>query len=148
MLGDHCLAELKKGDMIQLQRRGYYICDQPYSPVSRYTGKESPCVLIQIPDGHTKEMKTSGSKHKDLQALSEKEVSSAKSSSLSLWGSVVPIWDKECTLIFRFNDTKTSDKNPIKISEKTRWACSFYNHHTRKNWSLLKDIFQCLIKHK
>ena len=28
-------------------------------------------MLIQIPDGHQKEMKTSGSKHKDL---SEKEV--------------------------------------------------------------------------
>ena len=27
------LAKLKKGDMIQLQRRGYYICDSPYEPV-------------------------------------------------------------------------------------------------------------------
>ncbi|XP_072436857.1 bifunctional glutamate/proline--tRNA ligase isoform X1 [Chiloscyllium punctatum] len=64
MLGDPCLKELKKGDIIQLQRRGFFICDQPYEPVSPYSCKESPCVLIYIPDGHTKEMPTSGSKEK------------------------------------------------------------------------------------
>uniref|UniRef100_A0A673TKF3 glutamate--tRNA ligase n=2 Tax=Suricata suricatta TaxID=37032 RepID=A0A673TKF3_SURSU len=64
MLGDPCLKDLKKGDIIQLQRRGFFICDQPYEPVSPYSCKEAPCVLIYIPDGHTKEMPTSGSKEK------------------------------------------------------------------------------------
>jgi hypothetical protein len=32
---------------------------------SRHSCKASPCVLIKIPDGHTKEMPTSGSKHKE-----------------------------------------------------------------------------------
>ncbi|XP_051918384.1 bifunctional glutamate/proline--tRNA ligase isoform X5 [Hippocampus zosterae] len=65
MLGDPCLKSLKKGDIIQLQRRGFYICDQPYEPVSPNSCKESPCVLIYIPDGHVKEMPTAGSKDKD-----------------------------------------------------------------------------------
>ena len=62
MLGDPGLAELKKGDIIQLQRRGYYICDEPAGALSIHTGTQSPCVLINIPDGHQKEMPTTGSK--------------------------------------------------------------------------------------
>ena len=32
MVGDPAMASLKKGDIIQLQRRGYFICDQSYEP--------------------------------------------------------------------------------------------------------------------
>ncbi|XP_064621300.1 bifunctional glutamate/proline--tRNA ligase-like isoform X3 [Lineus longissimus] len=72
MVGDVELASLKKGDIIQLQRRGYYICDQPYEPISRYTGKASPCILFNIPDGKKEEMPTAGSKHKDAASAKEK----------------------------------------------------------------------------
>ncbi|XP_034427506.1 bifunctional glutamate/proline--tRNA ligase isoform X8 [Hippoglossus hippoglossus] len=72
MLGDPCLKNLKKGDIIQLQRRGFYICDQPYEPVSPNSCKESPCVLLYIPDGHTKEMPTAGSKDKGKSQTSSK----------------------------------------------------------------------------
>uniref|UniRef100_A0A3B3WE37 glutamate--tRNA ligase n=1 Tax=Poecilia mexicana TaxID=48701 RepID=A0A3B3WE37_9TELE len=77
MLGDPCLKSLKKGDIIQLQRRGFYICDQPYEPISPNSCKESPCVLFYIPDGHTKEMPTAGSKDKS------KSQASTPSSSVS-----------------------------------------------------------------
>jgi len=32
MLGDSELKDIKKGDVIQLQRRGYFICDSTYQP--------------------------------------------------------------------------------------------------------------------
>uniref|UniRef100_A0A8C2AHW1 Glutamyl-prolyl-tRNA synthetase 1 n=1 Tax=Cyprinus carpio TaxID=7962 RepID=A0A8C2AHW1_CYPCA len=75
MLGDPCLKDLKKGDIIQLQRRGFYICDQPYEPISPHSCKESPCVLFYIPDGHTKEMPTAGSKDKSKSQTAAKPVS-------------------------------------------------------------------------
>ena len=56
MLGDPLLHDLKKGDIIQLQRKGFFICDQPYSPRSPHSSLESPCILFAIPDGHTKSM--------------------------------------------------------------------------------------------
>ena len=62
MAGDPNLRGLKKGDVIQLQRRGFFICDEPYRPHSIHSGIESPCILFHIPDGHTKPMPTSGSK--------------------------------------------------------------------------------------
>lgn len=38
--------------------------------------KESPCVLLYIPDGHTKEMPTAGSKDKNKSQTSSNTVSS------------------------------------------------------------------------
>ena len=78
MLGDPELANLKKGDIIQLQRRGFFICDQPYIPRSRHSSRESPCILLDIPDGHNKEMPTSGSKHKEATSAKEVRLSSHK----------------------------------------------------------------------
>ncbi|XP_075060372.1 bifunctional glutamate/proline--tRNA ligase isoform X6 [Mixophyes fleayi] len=73
MIGDPCLKSLKKGDLIQLQRRGFYICDEVYEPISPHSCKEAPCVLFYIPDGHTKEMPTSGSKEKTKSSGTKKE---------------------------------------------------------------------------
>ena len=45
--GDANLASLKKGDRIQIERKGYYICDEDYK-------QGSPLKLILIPDGKAK----------------------------------------------------------------------------------------------
>jgi bifunctional glutamyl/prolyl-tRNA synthetase len=60
MLGDPELKNCKKGDIIQLQRRGFFKVDQAWAPASEFSGVERPLVLFFIPDGHTKEMPTSG----------------------------------------------------------------------------------------
>lgn len=60
MLGDPELKNCKKGDIIQLQRRGFFKVDQAWAPASEFSGIERPLVLFFIPDGHTKEMPTSG----------------------------------------------------------------------------------------
>jgi bifunctional glutamyl/prolyl-tRNA synthetase len=48
------MAQLKKGDTIQILRKGYYICDVPYDAATK-----QPCRLFNIPDGGTKEKPTS-----------------------------------------------------------------------------------------
>ena len=55
MLGDDELKTLKVGDIIQIQRKGFYRVDEEYKPASLSSCKESPIVLFAIPDGHTKE---------------------------------------------------------------------------------------------
>lgn len=55
MLGDPELKNLKKGDIIQLQRRGFFRVDVAYEPINLYICKEQSIILIYIPDGHSKE---------------------------------------------------------------------------------------------
>jgi len=33
MLGELALANVNKGDVIQLHKRGFFICDSPYKPM-------------------------------------------------------------------------------------------------------------------
>ncbi|ALC47809.1 Aats-glupro [Drosophila busckii] len=62
MLGDPELKKCKKGDIIQLQRRGFFKVDNAYAPPSPYSNVASPIILFSIPDGHTKDMPSSGLK--------------------------------------------------------------------------------------
>lgn len=51
-----------------------YCCVFSKSFHSPYSCKDAPCILIYIPDGHTKEMPTSGSKEKAKAETAKKEV--------------------------------------------------------------------------
>ena len=51
MLGDPELRKLKKGDVVQIQRRGYFIVDSPYKDPSPNSCKAASIRLIAIPDG-------------------------------------------------------------------------------------------------
>ncbi|CAF0753988.1 unnamed protein product [Rotaria sordida] len=54
IIGEPEMAQLKKGDVIQILRKGYYICDAPYDAATQQS-----CCLLNIPDGGTKEKPTS-----------------------------------------------------------------------------------------
>ena len=58
-LGDPNLSGLRQGDIIQLQRKGFYICEQPHQ-LDIHTSKWSPCVLFSIPSGHTGDEQETG----------------------------------------------------------------------------------------
>ncbi|XP_047521879.1 bifunctional glutamate/proline--tRNA ligase isoform X2 [Pieris napi] len=56
MLGEPELAKVKVGDVLQLQRRGFFRVDVAFAGPSPQTGRVTPLVLFHVPDGHTKEM--------------------------------------------------------------------------------------------
>ncbi|GMT26999.1 hypothetical protein PFISCL1PPCAC_18296, partial [Pristionchus fissidentatus] len=62
MVGEPAIAAVKKGDIIQLQRKGFYIVDHPYVAKSEFTGAETPLLLIAIPDGSAQPSKVYGSR--------------------------------------------------------------------------------------
>nr|XP_045614961.1 bifunctional glutamate/proline--tRNA ligase-like [Procambarus clarkii] len=72
MIGDAELQNLVPGDIIQLQRKGFFRVDEAYKPVSLSSCQESPVILFSIPDGHSKDMVTASS-IKKLASMSEKE---------------------------------------------------------------------------
>ncbi|CAL7952238.1 unnamed protein product [Xylocopa violacea] len=53
MLGEVELKRVKKGEIIQLQRKGFFRCDVPYAPISSFSSREQPLILFHIPDGHS-----------------------------------------------------------------------------------------------
>ncbi len=51
LVGEPALRSVKHGDIIQLQRKGFFICDRAYEECSPYSGTNTPMILIAIPDG-------------------------------------------------------------------------------------------------
>lgn len=57
MLGEVELKRVKKGEIIQLQRKGFFRCDVPYALPSPFSSREQPLILFHVPDGHTNTIK-------------------------------------------------------------------------------------------
>lgn len=51
-LGDANMRTLQKGQVLQLERRGYFIVDQPLYKAAK------PIILYAVPDGRTKALNT------------------------------------------------------------------------------------------
>ncbi|VDO66803.1 unnamed protein product [Onchocerca flexuosa] len=65
------MKDICKGDIIQLQRKGYYICDSAYISKSEYSGFEMPIVLILIPDGSNKSVQLTQMTTKEDSSIAE-----------------------------------------------------------------------------
>ena len=52
-VGEASLRQMKKGEVIQVERRGYYICDVPYLRASE------PITLLFVPDGKVRRLEIS-----------------------------------------------------------------------------------------
>ena len=72
MVGDPELRNAKAGDIVQLQRKGFFRVDEAYGSASLSSCRERPAVLFSIPDGHSKDAPTAAS-IKKLAGMSAKE---------------------------------------------------------------------------
>ncbi|XP_023953456.1 bifunctional glutamate/proline--tRNA ligase isoform X2 [Bicyclus anynana] len=55
MLGEPELSKVKVGDVIELQRRGFFRVDVAAAPPSPHTSRATPLILFHVPDGRAKE---------------------------------------------------------------------------------------------
>ncbi|XP_014217472.1 bifunctional glutamate/proline--tRNA ligase [Copidosoma floridanum] len=53
MFGETELQRVKHGEIIQLQRKGFFRCDLPYAEATAHSSREQPLILFHIPDGHS-----------------------------------------------------------------------------------------------
>lgn len=53
MMGETEMKRIKKGEIIQIQRKGFFRCDVPYSPINAHSSREQPLILFHVPDGHS-----------------------------------------------------------------------------------------------
>ncbi|XP_063973582.1 bifunctional glutamate/proline--tRNA ligase [Diachasmimorpha longicaudata] len=52
LLGEPALKRVQCGEIIQLQRKGFFRCERPYDEISPFSGRQQPVVFFHIPDGH------------------------------------------------------------------------------------------------
>ncbi|XP_044747370.1 bifunctional glutamate/proline--tRNA ligase isoform X2 [Coccinella septempunctata] len=78
VLGDPELKNLKEGDIIQIQRRGFFRVDVPFGERSPFTCKEQPVILFYIPDGSAKDNSASSVAAKQNKPVKKEENSTSE----------------------------------------------------------------------
>ncbi|XP_031784893.1 bifunctional glutamate/proline--tRNA ligase [Nasonia vitripennis] len=53
MVGEAELRRVKKGEIVQLQRKGFFRCDVPYVDATAHSSRIQPLILFHVPDGHS-----------------------------------------------------------------------------------------------
>ncbi|KAF5270207.1 hypothetical protein FQA39_LY08421 [Lamprigera yunnana] len=93
MLGDPELKKLKKGDIIQLQRRGFFKVEKAYEPFNLNICKEGAIILFGIPDGHTKASPTAGASSFSTTQQVSVTLTQKSKSSVELNGEIIAAGD-------------------------------------------------------
>ena len=133
LVGDHNLATVSKGTIIQIQRKGFHICDREYTPFDPCIGAELPAIFIFIPDGHKtaeeqvkQQSMTSGKTAKNQSsAKKESDGASKKEDSKKLDSAAPATLDKEALKrvveeITSCGDTVRQMKSEKKPSEEVK----------------------------
>ncbi|XP_014254259.1 bifunctional glutamate/proline--tRNA ligase [Cimex lectularius] len=125
---DPDLASLKQSDIIQLQRKGFFICDRKYHPLNEYTGEDCPLALIAIPDGHTKEMPTASAAMKTAVKAPTPAPATLDSKELS---------DQITSLGNKIREMKASKASKDDVSKEVKLLVELkasYKHATGHDW--------------
>ncbi|KAJ0173785.1 hypothetical protein K1T71_010934 [Dendrolimus kikuchii] len=130
MLGEPELLKVKVGDIIQLQRRGFFRVDVAAAPPSEYTTKSTPLILFHVPDGHTKEMP---GQPKPSQTTQAKQAAAAPSSTAAA-GDLNDQITKQGELV---RSLKTAKAEKAKVDEAVKCLLELkakYKAATGQDW--------------
>ncbi|CBY43069.1 unnamed protein product [Oikopleura dioica] len=149
LLCDQQLRDCKEGDIIQIQRRGFYRVDVPYKPANGATFQETPAILFSIPDGRTKEVAKTGAKQasqpakEQVRGKGSKKSAPAKAVSapaqpagdaLALWEEVTAYGDtvRELKTAKAAKDQVTAAVNKLLESKKNYKAKTGQDYDAKK----------------
>ncbi|XP_060805347.1 bifunctional glutamate/proline--tRNA ligase [Amyelois transitella] len=124
MIGEPELLKVNVGDIIQLQRLGFFRVDVTPTAPSELTSRGSPLVLFHVPDGHTKDMPgqpkpvQTGTAKQPAPSAAQSDVAAQLHEQITTQGDLVrqlkaAKTDDEVKKILNLKDTKSSDSSDI-----------------------------------
>jgi bifunctional glutamyl/prolyl-tRNA synthetase len=100
------MAQLKQGDIIQILRKGYYICDAPYDATT-----QQPCRLLNIPDG-TKTEKPTALKTTNTAGAAAGDTSNSSTTTVALGPAVDQLTEQIVQQGEKVRELKTNKSTP------------------------------------